>query len=91
MKTVFPDIGILIIKMRRIIFMMGIPILVRRQLYIETPQRFRDWMCCISTKLDPCTYLKRCIVDSTTVALTRGWGGGCSMSTKLDSSGHATQ
>ena len=40
-KTDFPDMGILMLKIRRswdrIIFNMGIPILVRQHLYIETP------------------------------------------------------
>ena len=42
-KTVFPDMGISVIKIRwsqdHLIFIMGISILVRQHLYIETPPR----------------------------------------------------
>ena len=51
-KTVFHGMGISTIKMRRssdpLIFIMGIPILVRRHLYIETaPGRVPTSICCI--------------------------------------------
>ena len=46
-KTVFPGMGVSIINIRRswdrLIFIMGIPILVRLHLYIETVSRFLDW------------------------------------------------
>ena len=45
-KTVFPRYGIPMLKIRwsrdRLIFNMGIPILVRRHLYIETPPALRS-------------------------------------------------
>ena len=46
-KTVFPSMRISMLKIRRsrdrLIFNMGIPILVRRHLYIETAPRFHQW------------------------------------------------
>ena len=52
-KTVFPDIGIPILKIRwsgdHPVFMMGIPTLVRRRLYIETATRWLGQPCTPST------------------------------------------